>query len=89
MEGGTASFAIKAEVRDLDAQSYSFTAQKTMYGGRTIAAGDGIFLFASENEGGRSLFARGIVISSVAIAKPPQAGGLPGFRSWSSVAERP
>ena len=40
-----------------------------MYGGRHIAAGDAIFLFASENEGGQGLIARGVVTSAQAIAK--------------------
>ena len=46
------AFAIKAEIRDPRAKAFSFTAQKTMYGGKQIAKGDTIFLFASENEGG-------------------------------------
>jgi hypothetical protein len=58
------SFAIKADVRDLDADRYVFAAQKTMYGGKDIRAGDVIFLFASENTGGQGLFARGVVASS-------------------------
>jgi hypothetical protein len=62
-------FAIKAEVRDPRAKTFEFTAQKTMYGGKHIAAGDAIFVFASENEGGKGLIARGIVISAAAIAK--------------------
>ncbi|MDB6009543.1 MAG: hypothetical protein JWL65_1793, partial [Gammaproteobacteria bacterium] len=63
------AFAIKAEVRDPRAKTFAFTAQKTMYGGKKIAAGDTIFVFASENEGGHGLLARGIVTSSEAIAR--------------------
>ncbi len=63
------AFAIKSEVRDLEATSFVFTAQKTMYGGKHISKGDTIFLFASENDGGRGLFARGIVTSAEAIAR--------------------
>lgn len=63
------AFAIKAEIRDLDAEKFSFTAQRTMYGGKHIAEGDTIFLFASENEGGLGLFARGIVTSAEPVAK--------------------
>ena len=48
-------FAIKTEVRDLRARTYAFAAQKTMYGGKKIAKGDTIYLFASENEGGPGL----------------------------------
>jgi len=63
------AFAIKAEIRDPRAKTFTFTAQKTMYGGKSIAAGDTIFLFGSENEGGQGLVARGTVISAAAIAK--------------------
>jgi len=63
------AFAIKAEVRDPHAKTCAFTAQKTMYGGKQIAAGDTVFVFASENEGGQGLIARGIVTSAEAIAK--------------------
>ena len=63
------AFAIKAEVGDPRAKTFAFTAQKTMYGGKHIAAGDTIFVFASENEGGQGLIARGIVTAAKAIAK--------------------
>jgi len=63
------AFAIKAEVRDLRAGTFVFTAQKTMYGGKRIAKGDTLFVFASENEGGQGLIARGVVTSTQAIAK--------------------
>jgi hypothetical protein len=62
-------FAIKAEVTDPRARSFAFTAQKTMYGGKLIAEGDAVFVFASENEGGQGLIARGIVTSTQAITK--------------------
>ena len=62
-------FAIKAEVRDPRAKTFAFTAAKTMYGGKRIADGDTVFVFASENEGGHGLIARGIVTSATAIAK--------------------
>jgi hypothetical protein len=62
-------FAIKAEVRNARAKSFAFVAQKTMYGGRQIARGDTIFVFASENEGGQGLIARGVVTSAEAVAK--------------------
>ena len=64
-------FAIKAEVSDLRAKSFTFSAQKTMYGGKQIAEGDTIFVFASENEGGPGLIASGIVTSAKAIARKP------------------
>jgi hypothetical protein len=63
------AFAIKAEISDPNAKTWAFTAQKTMYGGKQIAEGDAIFVFASENEGGPGLIARGVVISAEAIAK--------------------
>jgi len=63
------TFAIKAEVSDLSAETFAFRAQKTMYGGKHIAKGDTIFVFASENEGGPGLIARGVVTSAKAIAK--------------------
>ncbi|MGE5276542.1 MAG: hypothetical protein ACM3SU_06080 [Acidobacteriota bacterium] len=62
-------FAIKAEVRDPRAETFAFRAQKTMYGGKHIAKGDTIFVFASENEGGPGLIASGVVTSARAIAK--------------------
>ena len=62
-------FAIKAEVSDPRAETFGFSAQKTMYGGKHIAEGDAIFIFASENEGGPGLIASGVVTSAKAIAK--------------------
>jgi hypothetical protein len=62
-------FVIKAEVRDLKTKTFAFTAQKTMYGGKHIADGDTVFVFASENEGGPGLIARGMVTSAKAVAK--------------------
>src|SRR5260370_35782438 len=62
-------FAIKAEVRDPLAETFACSAQKTMYGGKHIAKGDTIFVFARENEGGPGLIASGVVTSAEAIAK--------------------
>src|ERR671931_2733940 len=62
-------FAIKAEVSDPGAKTFAFTEQKTMYGGKYIAKGDTIFIFASENEGGPGLIASGVVTSAKASAK--------------------
>ena len=62
-------FVIKAEIRDARAKTFVFTAQKTMYGGKSIAEGDAVFIFASENEGGQGLIARGVVTSAEAVAK--------------------
>ena len=65
------AYAIKAEVADPHAASFVFLAQKTMYGGKRIAAGDRIFVFASEHEGGTGLVAAGIVASAEAVARRP------------------
>jgi hypothetical protein len=62
-------FAIKAAVRDPRAGTFAFSAMKTMYGGKQIAAGDAIFVFASENEGGQGLVASGVVTAARAIPK--------------------
>ena len=51
-------FAIKAHI-----------AQKTMYGGKHIAPGDTVYIFASENEGGPGLIARGVVTAAAATPK--------------------
>ena len=40
-----------------------------MYGGKEIADGDTIFVFASENEGGKGLLALGVVTSAIAIPR--------------------
>jgi hypothetical protein len=63
------AFAIKAAIGDARAKTFALSAQKTMYGGKHIAAGDTVFLFASENEGGQGLIARGIVTYAEAIPK--------------------
>ena len=57
--------AIKAEVCDPRAKTFAFIAQKTMYGGKHIAEGDTVFVFASENEGGQGL-------SRAALSLPPR-----------------
>jgi hypothetical protein len=62
-------FAIKAAVSDPRAKTLVFSAQRTMYGGKHIARGDTIFVFASEKEGGPGLIASGVVTSANAIAK--------------------
>jgi hypothetical protein len=65
------TFAIKTEIRDPRAETFAFEAQKTMYGGKHIAAGDTVFLFASENEGGSGLIASGVVTSANGVARTP------------------
>lgn len=63
------TFVIKAEIRDPRARLFTFRAHKTMYGGKSIAVGDPVFLFASENAGGAGLVARGVVTRAEATAK--------------------
>jgi hypothetical protein len=63
------AFVIKAEIRDVRAKTYTFAEKKTMYGGKHIAKGDTVFIFASENEGGSGLIARGVVTSVETIAR--------------------
>jgi hypothetical protein len=63
------AFVIKTVVSDPGAKTFAFVAQKTMYGGKRIAKGDTVFVFASENEGGQGLIARGLVTSTEVIPK--------------------
>jgi hypothetical protein len=65
------AYAIKTEVTDPRAATFTFGAQKTMYGARQIATGDEVFIFASENEGGEGLVAAGVVTSAAAVARKP------------------
>lgn len=64
-------FAIKTEVRHLKAKTFAFRAQKTMYHGKHIAQGDTAYVFASENEEGQGLVARGLVTFAEATAEIP------------------
>ena len=63
------AFAVKAGIPDPRARTFVLAEQKTMYGGKQIAAGDRVFVFASENEGGPGLVARGVVTSAEAVPK--------------------
>ena len=63
------AFAIKAAISDVRAKTFAWSAQKTMYGGKLIAEGDTVFIFASENEGGQGLIAKGEVTSARAVAR--------------------
>lgn len=62
-----AAFAIKAPPVDIAAGRVAFYAAKTMFGGKAMAAGDTIFLFAGARDGGSGLTARGVVGSAVAV----------------------
>lgn len=68
------AYVIKAEIRDPTATTFDFTAQKTMYGGKAIAEGDIVFVFASETEGGQGLLCRGVVTAARAVARKPGVG---------------
>lgn len=48
------ALAIKAEIDDPSAEAFSFTAQKTMYGGKHIAEGDTIAAASPANSATRS-----------------------------------
>ena len=65
------AYAIKAAIADPKARAFVLDRQKTMYGGKHIAAGDTIFVFASENEGGQGLIARGVVSAATAVPRAP------------------
>lgn len=65
------TYAIKAAIEDPAAERFVFPAAKTMYGGKRIAVGDTIFLFASETEGGRALVERGVVTEVAPIPLAP------------------
>lgn len=64
-------FAIKTEIKDPRAKTFTSSAQKTMYGGKHVAKGDTVFVFASENEGGPGLIACGVVTSAEAVPRQP------------------
>lgn len=66
-----AMYAIKTAIRDPQATRFDFPAQKTMYGGKRIAVGDTVYLFASENEGGAGLVARGVVTAAAPTPRQP------------------
>lgn len=65
----SSAFVIKAAGIDPTAATLELVRQKTMYGGKHIAPGDVVFLFASENKGGEGLVAEGVVISASSVAK--------------------
>jgi len=64
-------YAIKAEITNPKARIFELPRHRTMYGGRNIEVGDTVYVFASENEGGAGLVAKGIVLSAAAVPKRP------------------
>src|SRR5437879_457407 len=67
------AFAIKAEVCKPQAETFAFAALKTMYDGKRVGEGDMVYVFASENEGGKGLVARGVVSSAEECPSPLDA----------------
>jgi hypothetical protein len=65
------AYVIKSEIHDPRRRAFTFAAQKTMYGGKHIAPGEVVFVFASENDGGHGLIAKCVVTATKAIAKQP------------------
>ena len=66
------AYAVKAAIADAGARRFVLPAQKTMYGGKAIAVGDTLYIFASETHGGEGLIARGVVtaVDTSGVAKP-------------------
>jgi len=62
---------IKAESGAPNSATFNFRHQETMYGGKRIAVGDAVFIFASENEGEQGLIAKGLIIFAAATPKKP------------------
>ena len=65
------AYVVKAHIVDPGSEVFILEAQKTMYGGKLIAEGDTVFIFASENEGGRGLLARGVVTTAKVVPRKP------------------
>ncbi len=80
-------YAIKAWVTDVRARTFVFARQKTMYGGKSIAVGDTLFIFASENEGGPGLIAHGVVTT---VRSRTRSWGFPSRwrRSFATTSRR-
>jgi hypothetical protein len=64
-------YAIKTAITAPSATSWTFPAQKTMYGGKRITVGDVVFVFASEHEGGQGLIACSVVTAAEPTPKIP------------------
>lgn len=65
------TYVIKTDIADPTAETFVFAEQKTMYGGKAIAVGDVLYLFASENAGGSGLVARGVVTAAERLPLRP------------------
>ena len=64
-----ASFVVKSAPRSEGADWLKFDElkfdEKTMWRGKDVRAGDAVFIFAAEHNGGRGLYARGVVTEAV------------------------
>ena len=63
-EPGMASFVVKAAPRPVGAALLQFD-EKTMWRGKHVRAGDVVFMFAAEHNGGGGLYARGVVTEAI------------------------
>jgi hypothetical protein len=78
-------FVVKAALAgDPAAPLLSFT-EKAMYEGRKIRAGDEIFVFASDHQGGQGLCARGVVTS---VGRAPRARWVIDVRPLATARRR-
>ncbi len=59
-----ATFVVKAAPRPEGADRLEFD-EKTMWRGKHICPGDEVFIFAAEHNGGRGLYARGVVTDAI------------------------
>lgn len=86
-------FVVKAAMSGASGGMLTFIAQKTMYGGKHVAAGDTVFVFASENEGGRGLAGKGVVTGVEAVprtAGPARQTPRVSFTiRWTASSARP
>lgn len=64
-------YAIKTVVSDLTRETLIFRAQKTMYGGKQIAKGDTVFIFATGTSDGSGLRSKGVVTESTPVPRKP------------------
>ena len=64
-------YAIKTAIAEPTAASWTFADQKTMYGGKRIARGAVVYLFASGSAGGSGLVARGVVTAATPTPRRP------------------
>jgi hypothetical protein len=71
MAARACAYVVKAAIGDVGVRRFMFDRMKTMYGGKLITKGDRVFVFASENEGGRGLIALGVVTEAEAVARRP------------------